>query len=661
MSDHEHLILQLASGDDVSVRRFSVHEALSMPFEINLIVQSKSWDIGLETNVGREAAFTLKNVAASPQQRKWTGICSHLAQLKAETQGASSYLVRLVPRLWLLSQRRGHRIFQRKKLIDIVVALLDEWRVAYRLELADVHLEHDFVVQYGESDLAFVSRLLERAGITYSFDFEGAGEIVLSDAPHQAKQRPGQALRWADKPQEAARKEWVTRVVVSYSVRPGDHKIRDFDFRRAPAFELVGKAKPAKAPEDFYEGYHYEPGEMLRVDPPDGTGGNTPVADDKGKVRHSLKEGEIIAKRRLHGERVGRRLVKFETNCIDLNPGVIFNIDDHPRDDLSARDELLVSSFRLEGVLGQKWTFTGETVLADEPYHPPRVTPRPRIDGVQSAIVVGPAGEEIYCDEFGRVRAQFHWDREGKSDDNSSCWMRVSQDWAGAGFGSLLIPRIGQEVLVAFLDGNPDRPMVVGRLYNEKLKVPHKLPDHKTRSGWRSNSSPGGGGYNEILFEDKAGEEIVFHQAQRDLQKLTKRTEVERVNENDITLVGNNRSVVVNTVDATMVGGVAVKQMIAPANKGDLKILEQAVPKLTPKATTIEMVANRLIFTTGAASVTFDGNKIQFEADGDITLNARGSDVILESNRCFINTMPPPPAAKPAAVQDVPPGTFTSK
>ncbi len=660
MADFENMVLTLATGEECTVRRFAVHEALSQPFEVNLVVESESWTIELEPNVGQKAQFQLTNMAKKEQVRIWAGVCSHLAQLQAEPNGNSTYLVRVVPKLWLLSQRRGHRIFQRKTLPDIVQEVLGEWKIQPQLALTNEYLKHDYVVQYGETDLAFVSRLLERAGITYYFDFAGMKcALVLSDAPHLAPAR-GPAIPWSDKPQESALAEWVSRVVVSYAVRPGHYAIRDFDFRRKPDFELIGKAEPAPAPENFYERYHYEPGEMKRLDPPDGAG-SWPAHDDKGKVRPSLKEGERMAKERLRGERFGRRAIGFETNCSDLAPGIVMSIDDHPRSDLKPGDKLLVSSTRLEGVVGQKWTFTSEAVLADEPYHPPMVTPRPTIDGVQSAIVVGPPGEEIYTDEFGRVRVQFHWDRDGKYDDNSSCWMRVSQDWAGAGFGSVLIPRVGQEVLVAFLDGNPDEPMVVGRVYNAKLKVPYKLPDFKTRSGWKSDSTPGSNGFNEILMEDAAGEEIVYHQAQRDLQKLTKRAEIERVNENHIVIVGKNRQHVVNTVQATMVGGVSVKQMIAPPSKEDLKILPQQVPSVSPTDTTVEMIANRVIFTTGKATVAFDEKNIQLEADGNITLVAKGADVILESNRCFINTMPPPPAPKPSPIQKVDPGTFQSQ
>jgi type VI secretion system secreted protein VgrG len=202
--------------------------------------------------------------------------------------------------------------------------------------------------------------------------------------------------------------------------------------------------------------------------------------------------------------------------------------------------------------------------------------------------------------------------------------------------------------------------MVVGRVYNEKQRVPYELPKHKTRSGWRSDSSPGSGGFNEIVLEDKQGGEIVYHQAQRDLQKLTKREEVERVAQDRTVVVGKNRKAVVKTVDATMVGQVSVRQMMAPADAKQLKIIEQEVPSLSPRDTTVEMKANRVVLTTGQATVAFDGASIAFEASGNITLNAKGNDVILEGARAFINTMPPPNAPKPEPVQPVEPGTFSS-
>jgi len=200
---------------------------------------------------------------------------------------------------------------------------------------------------------------------------------------------------------------------------------------------------------------------------------------------------------------------------------------------------MLSTSFTIDGTPDGEWMMTGHAVVADPAvaYRPPLKTPKPRIFGVQSATVVGPPGKEIHTDEFGRVRVQFPWDREGKSDDKSSCWMRVSQGWAGVGYGMIMIPRIGQEVLVTFLDGDPDRPLVTGSVYNATELVPYKLPDDMTVSTWKTHSSPSTGGYNEIKFDDRAGSEIVYVQAERDLHKLVKNDEVERTTRNKSTTV----------------------------------------------------------------------------------------------------------------------------
>lgn len=196
----------------------------------------------------------------------------------------------------------------------------------------------------------------------------------------------------------------------------------------------------------------------------------------------------------------------------------------------------------MEGTPEGEWTMSGRAVFTDEPYRPPQRTPKPRVEGVQSARVVGPLGQEIHTDEFGRVRVQFPWDREGKNDDNSSCWIRVSQGWAGTGYGMMMIPRIGQEVLVGFLAGDPDQPIVVGRVYNAKQAVPYKLPEHKTRSTWKSDSSSGSDGFNEIMFEDLKGQELVWEQAQRNRRRLVKKDETITIGHDRQKLVKNDES-----------------------------------------------------------------------------------------------------------------------
>ena len=230
---------------------------------------------------------------------------------------------------------------------------------------------------------------------------------------------------------------------------------------------------------------------------------------------------------------------------LDLSPGAKLTIEDHPHASLGSDRRLLAVEQTIEGGFGVDWTVRGVAVFADTPYRPPLVTPRPIVEGVQSATVVGPPGQEIHVDELGRVRVQFPWDREGKRDDDSSCWVRVSQGWAGTGFGLLNNPRVGQEVLIGFLEGDPDRPVVVGRVFNKTSPVPYPLPAHKTRSTWKSNSSPGGGGFNEIMFEDLAGQELVWVQAEKDLRKLVKNDETITVGHDRQKLVKNDETEVV--------------------------------------------------------------------------------------------------------------------
>jgi type VI secretion system secreted protein VgrG len=246
--------------------------------------------------------------------------------------------------------------------------------------------------------------------------------------------------------------------------------------------------------------------------------------------------------------------VALRTNVLDLSPGKVFQVLNHPHASLAGGARLLAMAQSIEGGFGVEWTVRARATFADAPYRPPLCTPKPTVDGVQSAVVVGPAGQEIHADEFGRVRAQFPWDREGKNDDASSCWIRVSQGWAGTGFGLLNLPRVGQEVLVGFLDGDPDQPMVVGRVFNAQNPVPYPLPAHKTRSTWKSRSSPGGDGFNEIMFEDLTGRELVWVQAERDLRKLVKNDETITVGHDRRKLVKGNESETVG-LDRTEVTG----------------------------------------------------------------------------------------------------------
>jgi type VI secretion system secreted protein VgrG len=557
--------LQFASEEEsLSVRRWTVEEALSGLFEVQVIAVSPKGDLDLGPLVGRGASFRLAGgqISGGAQGRCWGGLCrsASLTRVEEAETGLSTYEIALVPWLWLLTQRRNNRLYQHVSIPDIAVSLLAEWGLQPELRLdAGAYPPLELRVQYEETDHAFFSRLLEEAGITYSFEDAGdAGSLlVLSDRPGARELRP-LPIVFSDTVSQTQRAgvEFVSDVHLREEVRPGRVTLRDHDFRK-PGFPLFSLASPAAPPEERYEHYLHRPGSFL-VEGASPRDGRTPVGDDIAVARFEQPAGTALAQRSLEALRAGRRAVSFTTSVISLSAGSVFRMAAHPRPDLSVDRPLLVTAMRFEGEIDKDWRTTANAVFAEEPYRPAQITPRPRIFGVQSAVVVGPASvpgpesfpsgaaaEEIYTDEHGRVRVQFHWDREGRLDRNSSIWMRVSQGWAGPGYGMFTVPRVGHEVLVGFLDGDPDSPLVVGRVHNAKEPVPHALPANRTVSTWRSASSPRTGGFNEIRFDDAAGREMVFEQAERDRARVVKHDEIIGVGNDRTRAVQQNETVTV--------------------------------------------------------------------------------------------------------------------
>ncbi|HZF49488.1 MAG TPA: type VI secretion system tip protein TssI/VgrG [Polyangiaceae bacterium] len=640
------LELNFASGEStLSVRRFSIKEQMSNPFEVYVVALSPNDEIDMEAIVGKPATFSM---AGGVVPRSLTGICSHMGQVQAEVKGLSTYELVIVPDLWLLAHRSGHRIFQHQTIPEIVLALLGEWQIEPEMKIdAGSYPKQEYRLQYGETDFAFFERLLEEAGISYYFADQGPGKtkLVLSDTPHLSEPRAGLPIPFVDNPNQAARMEFMNVVNLAHGVRPGSLTVRDFDFRRRTDYKLFGEGEKAPPPEDLLEQYHYIPGSSL-IEVTSG-GGETPVADDKSKARHDDKELKARAGRWLEASRADKRRVVYESNVLDLHPGVVFKID-HPHETLTPAQGLLAVASLIHGTHDSDWALAGEAVFASQPYRPQVVTPKPRIEGLQSAIVVGPSGQEIHTDEFGRVRVRFHWDREGEWDDNRTCWVRVSQGWAGAMYGQMMIPRVGQEVIVDFLDGDPDQPIIVGRLYNATTQVPYTLPRYKTRSTWKSDSSPSSDGYNEIMFEDSAGQEVVWMQAQKDLAKVVKRNESERTGGNRSFVIGSNRSATIAANDSVEVG---VKHSIVIAEPKDLQILNLGQPVVEPKKTKIEMSDKKILLTTGDATILLDGPNIFIEAKEGINILAEGEVIIQGGPNVYLNCdCPPMPSGQGACL-----------
>lgn len=517
--------LSFASKEStLSVRRCAVHDAISSPFGISVWARSPNADLDLESLVGQPAALEIAAAGGAP--RVWSGVCRFIEQIDVELTGLSTYYLALAPSLWLLDQRRNHRMFQHLAIPDIADKLLGEWGIAPTWKIdRGAYPKLEYKVQYGESDYAFLVRIVEEAGI--AFTFADGAHPTFGDRLHVGDARPAPLL-FVDSPAQVTDRDFVTQVRLTREVRPGALAIRDYDFRR-PRYALGATAPKAAAPEDHLEQYRYQPGAFLVET---SGGGETPFADDQGVARNDEKYGRDLAERTLLGEREAKRALTFETNALDLAPASIISIQGHAHSGVGDATRLLVTEMTIDGTPDGDFHVVGRAVFADTPYRPPPRARRPKIRSVQIAAVTGPAGEEIHTDEFGRVRVQFPWDREGKSDDHSSCWMRVSQGWAGASYGTMLLPRVGQEVLVSFLDGDPDRPVIVGRMFNRMRPAPCILPRDAAIQAWKSDSSPGHNGYNEVSLADPAGGELVSIQAQKNLRELVKHDET-------ITIGGN--------------------------------------------------------------------------------------------------------------------------
>jgi type VI secretion system secreted protein VgrG len=507
------------------VARFEAAEGISTLFEVELTLTSEEKDIAFADVVGKTALLTLETDGSEP--RHLHGIVSRFRHAE-DGKKVSVYHATVVPRLWRLRHRHDSRIFQAKKVPDILQEVLKGGGVTdVRVALTGSYSPREYCVQYRESDLAFVSRLMEEEGIYYFFEHaDGKHTLVLADAVSApAPIVAPDTLGYRGTLGAMAHGESVSRWSSSQEVRPGKVSLTDYNFKK-PSLSLMESSSAQLDPD--LEVYDY-PGEY----------------DLPG-------DGSTYAKVRLEEWQARRTLADGESGCIRMTPGYVFTLGDHPRD--AENQAYLITALRHRGTQpqmgegaaggeGPSYNNTFQAMPSSVPYRPERVTPRPTIKGVQTAIVTGPGGEEVHVDEHGRVKVHFHWDRLGKKDDTSSCWIRVSQLWAGAGWGAMWIPRIGHEVVVDFIEGDPDRPIIVGRVYHGANVPPYPLPAEKTKSTIKSDSSKGGGGFNELRFEDKKGSEEVYLQGEKDWKILIKHDKSQKIGHDETLDVGHNQAI----------------------------------------------------------------------------------------------------------------------
>lgn len=582
-----HRALKLLSplGEDLLLNKFDGQEKMGRPFTYSLDLRSTNPNIQFEQIVGRRVTVTME---MDTGERCFDGYVTSFRFTEEDGQFAS-YQATVRPWLWFLTQTSDCRIFQKQRVPDIIQSVFrDNGMSDFENKLSHAYQAWDYCVQYRETDFDFVSRLMEQEGIYYYFEHsKGKHVLVLADSIGAHTEFPNYAtVPYYPPGNKIARRkrEHLQQWTVTQEIKPRKLALTDFDFEK-PKVDLITKVsqvRPHANPVSHDEIFDY-PGAYTEF--------------DQGDFYADIKLQEIQAQ---------HETVQAGGNARGMHTGHLFTLENYPRHDQN-KEYLIVAvnhsikSDEFEASSTAKnqemYRCTLEVLDHKQPFRSECATPRPVVQGPQTAIVVGPDDEEIYCDEYGRVKVQFHWDRYGKNDQHSSCWLRVSQAWAGKAWGSMHIPRIGHEVLVSFLEGDPDRPLITGRVYNASKMPPYSLEENKTQSGIKSRSTQGGtsDNFNEIRMEDKKGSEELYIQAERDETILVKNDKVESIGHNETIAIGNDRQESVGH-DETL--SIANNRNVSVG--ADQKLTVGADQKLTVGANETQNIGANLTVTVGA-------------------------------------------------------------
>lgn len=611
-------------------------ERLGEPFRYEVHMLSDRPSIDLAQVLGQK--LTLAMSLAESGTRHLNGVITRLSHV-GRVGPYEHYLAIIRPNFWLLKQSADCRIFQNKSIPEVVKSVLSDFGIAVNDKLTESYPTIEYCVQYRESNFDFINRLLEKEGIYYFFTHsDGGHEMVLVDAASAHRnifstsklpfQRTGVATRDVVHVWEFTPAQRVTSGTVS---------LTDYDFEKPRANLDVRSRRDADYDLDQGEVYDY-PGKYLETD-----------------------AGQPYARTQLESLQALEQLCSGKTNAAGIAAGGLFQLTEYPAEQenieyLIVRAELRIEVVDLqtgqalaaaEAERGRGYTAAFDCVPASEAaFRSPHKTPRPVVGGPHTAVVVGKRGEEIWTDQYGRIKVQFHWDRLGKHDENSTCWLRVAQGWAGGNWGSIFIPRIGQEVVVQFLEGDPDRPLVTGSLYNADQMPPYKLPENMTQSGIKSRSTKDGGedNFNELRFEDKKDAEEVYFHAERDFTRVVENNDslkvgfdkkdqgnqtVDIYNDRTVTLDQGNDKLQVKVGDRTVL--VDQGDLALVVDKGKRTEQIEGNDELTIRSgnhqTTVNKGDDKLTVSKGNHSITVSAGKSTIQAAQEIVLKVGGSSI----------------------------------
>ncbi len=615
--------------DALLLLNLSATERLSTSYTVTIEAYSETAQ-PIHTLLGTPIGVSFTSTAHPNLTRDFGGVLWEYSELGAYDRGFRYRLV-LRPDTEFLTLNRRNRIFQAKSVVDIVKSVLTG---SYQADLNATYGAVDYCVQYQESDFAFISRLMEYEGIYYYYAHTGnAAKLVLIDnANAHPDLTPASVTTASDKARRGDAPVWG--VTERRGLGPAKVTVADYDFE-APATKLLASKAAAKVmggptgrdgqSGEGSAGAWSGTAEMYDF-PAKYTSKTTAKAEHYGSAwldAHRRRMARSFAEGELFAAAVGRRVtLQFEDGA-STEYLIVATTHDHRGPDYHS------------GQGAETFACALELMPAADQYRPAMVTPRPRILGPQTAIVVGPSGEEIYTDKYGRIKVQFFWDREGKNDENSSCFIRVVQAGAGQGWGSFALPRIGQEVVVDFLDGDPDRPLVTGAVYNATNTVPAALPANKTQFGLKTRITKGGGGYNRLWFEDKKDSEVVWFRAERDYKANIVNKDEERQYDK-----GNRKTTFMEGNDELVITKGTRTETIEGTDKKTIKTGDETLEvSLGNRSATIKTGNDALKVSVGNVTIKVDVGKHTTEAMQSIELICGPSKIKLDPTQISMEAM----------------------